>query len=61
VLVFLLTKGSVLGSLLFVIFINDLSDKIANKFKLFADDTKVLAKIENQNSINFLQEDMNKL
>jgi ribonuclease P/MRP protein subunit RPP40 len=54
-------QGSVLGPLLFVIFINDLSDKIANKCKLFADDTKFLAKIENQDSIDVLQEDMNKL
>ena len=41
-------QGSVLGPLLFILFINDLVDYIINKSKLFADDTKVIAKTSNE-------------
>jgi len=34
-------QGSVLGPLLFVIFINDIADDIAGKILKFADDTKI--------------------
>ena len=38
-------QGSVIGPLLFIICINDLPDSISNVSKMYADDTKVLAKI----------------
>ena len=38
--------GSVLGPILFLIYINDLDDDITSKVLKFADDTKVFRKIK---------------
>ena len=38
-------QGSVLGPTLFLVFINDLPDSIANFVKIFADDTEVYTSI----------------
>ena len=38
-------QGSVLGPLLFIIYINDLTDQLSNKTYLFADDTKMASAI----------------
>ena len=35
------TQGSVLGPLLFLLFVNDLPRWIVNSMKMFADDTKL--------------------
>ena len=40
-------QGSVHGPLLLVLFINDLSKKILNDSKLYADDKKVISIIKN--------------
>jgi len=38
-------QGSVLGLLLFLVYVNDLPEWMKNSIKLFADDTKIWAKI----------------
>jgi hypothetical protein len=51
----------VLGPLLFVIFIKDLSKKIIKDTKLYADDTKVISINRCQDVSKLLQEDINTL
>ena len=54
-------QGSVLGPILFLIYINDLDDDITSKVLKFADDTKVFRKIESDADRQQLQDDLNKL
>ena len=54
-------QGSVLGPVLFVIFINDLPFAIKNCCKLFAEDTKLYRKIRTEDDITSLQDDINRL
>ena len=42
-------QGSVLGPVLFVIYINDMPEVMTNMCKLYADDSKIMAKINNDN------------
>ena len=54
-------QGSVLGPILFLIYINDLEDDISSKVLKFADDTKVFRKITNDTDKQNLQDDVDKL
>ena len=54
-------QGSVLGPILFTIFINDMPDVVHSCMKLFADDAKVFRAIESFEDISLIQEDIDKL
>ena len=53
--------GSVLGPILFLLYINGLEDDISSKVLKFADDTKVFRKVTNGTDKQSLQDDLDKL
>jgi hypothetical protein len=53
-------QGSILGPLLFLLFINDMPDLLNEFCKLFADDTKLIAAIRNTTDCLMLQTDIDK-
>lgn len=54
-------QGSVLGHILFVIYINDMPDHVDSEAYLFADDTKVYKEIKTQTDTTSLQKDLDNL
>ena len=54
-------QGSVLGPLLFLVFVNDLPDWVHNSIRMFADDTKIWAEIRTAEDGDSLQRDLDKL
>ena len=49
-------QGSVLGPLLFLLFVNDLPDWIKTNIRMFADDTKIWTRISGVNDSEALQQ-----
>jgi hypothetical protein len=54
-------QGSVLGPLLFLLYINDIGDGVESNLRLFADDCVLYRAIKNTNDSIKLQNDLNKL
>jgi retron-type reverse transcriptase len=54
-------QGSVLGPILFLIFINDIGENLNSKARLFADDCLLYRSIESPTDCALLQEDLNTL
>ena len=55
-------QGSILGPLLFLLFINDIVDVVSNSMKLFADDASLYCIVDDQNeTAESLNSDLNSL
>jgi len=54
-------QGSVLGPLLFVIYINDIDEVVNSKLLKFADDTKIFNKVNSVEKVENLRTDLRSL
>ena len=54
-------QGSVLGPILFLVFINDMPESIASHCRLFADDSILYRKVANKDDCKALQDDLEAL
>ena len=54
-------QGSVMGPVLFLLYINDIQEQIQSKIKLFADDSILYREIKTQEDLHILQKDLETL
>lgn len=54
-------QGSILGPLLFLLFVNDIPSSTSNSLLLFADDIKLFSQIRNYNGQLQFQQDIDSL
>ena len=54
-------QGSVLGPILFTIYINDLDSDLISKVSKFADDTKLGYACKSEEECNIIQQDLDKI
>ena len=54
-------QGSVIGPLMFIIYINDLPESVKSTIYLFADDTKIFKVLKTPEDKDILQSDLNKI
>ena len=54
-------QGSVLAPIMFLIYVNDMTEGVSSYISLFADDAKLIRKIRNHKDCEELQNDINKI
>ena len=54
-------QGSVLGPIMFLIYINDMPMEVNSYMNMFADDAKIMRRIRNVEDCNMLQEDLSRI
>ena len=54
-------QGSLLGPIMFLIYINDMPARAKSYMSMFTDDAKIMRRIRNVEDCNMLQEDLNRI
>jgi ribonuclease P/MRP protein subunit RPP40 len=54
-------QGSILGPILFIIFINDIDEGLSNRIFKFADDSKLMGKVGTKGQVDALRRDLDKV